>query len=375
MSPFVGATATPPPAGVIPNLQNPTDVLRTVAIVTNGLALGLTTLVTVGRFYVRVRITRAVFLEDWFCALSWILSTVFCILGLLSPLTAGGGYHAWDVSPATLVQFQRIQYAVTILYGPTVWCIKVALLLILVRVFTPFKRIIWAVWGFIFAMLVYYIIATALKIFICTPLSKFWDPNVQGKCANENLLFTIDTVWSILMDVIILVLPIPLVWSLQVPTTKKIRTIALLGAGGLATAAGITRLILVLDLDDSPYQLGDPTVSLLRINLLVTAELSLGIICACLPAFNIFFTAERQRSRQRSTYLSHSNSSSKHKQHARHLSKSSLKLPDLPVMSPIGAPDVVTRPEKAVKRDSWPLRNAGVGVKQDSEFRTGEGEV
>ena len=62
MSSSVGAV--PPPPGVVPNLQNPADVLRTISLLTNGLVLGLTTLVTLGRFYVRFWITGAVFIED-----------------------------------------------------------------------------------------------------------------------------------------------------------------------------------------------------------------------------------------------------------------------------------------------------------------------
>ncbi|KAH7348789.1 integral membrane protein, partial [Rhexocercosporidium sp. MPI-PUGE-AT-0058] len=303
MSTIIGAS--PPPPGVTSNFQNPADVLWSVGLVTNGLALGLTTLVTLGRFYVRFWITGAVFLEDWFCFVSWFLNVGFCIVGLLGSLYGGGGYHAWEISPASMIKFQKLEYAAVIVYGPAVWCIKVTLLLILVRVFTPFRRIITGVWAFIYAMLLYYVIVTVVKVFRCSPIPAVWDPDKPGKCLDGFLLFTIDTSLSILTDVIILILPIPLVWSLQVTTKKKLRTIALLGAGGVATATSIVRLILVLNLDNSPYQLGDQTISIQRINLLVTAELSIGIICACLPAFNIFFASDRahSQSRSRSIYV------------------------------------------------------------------------
>lgn len=110
----------------------------------------------------------------------------------------------------TKIQPLQIQYAAAIIYGPCIWSIKVTLLLILVRVFTPFRRIISAVWAFIFAMLLYYIIVTALKVFKCRPISSVWDPNTPGKCLNEILLFSIDTSLSIITDLIILILPIPL---------------------------------------------------------------------------------------------------------------------------------------------------------------------
>ncbi|KAL2064686.1 hypothetical protein VTL71DRAFT_3824 [Oculimacula yallundae] len=420
-SPNVGATASPPPPGVIPNLENPDDILHTVAIVTSGLALALTTLVTAGRFYVRLYITQAVFIEDWFCIASWFCTTAFCITMLLSALVGGGGYHAWDTTPEGMVRFQKIQYSLSIIYGPCVWCIKVALLLILVRVFTPFKRIIWAVWAFIFAMLVYNIIATMLKMFICTPFSAVWDTTVPGKCLDSYTLFSVDTSLSILTDLIILILPIPLVWSLQVSTRKKVRTIALLGAGGVATSCGIVRLILIVRLNDSFYSLGDQTVTILRINLLVyvyislyrlqtgehaqisllpslslfeppshhqpknktknlpplrTAELAIGIICACLPAFNIFFAAEKLRRSQRSRTHSHSrsltNSKSKSKSkphmhtrtHPAYPSKASLKLSNLPTMTPFSSAKLKGTPDS-------PFGERRVGELRDSYVEIG----
>lgn len=59
------------------------------------------------------------------------------------------------------------------------------------------------------------------------------------------------------------------VWSLQASTKTKLRAMALLGAGGVTTATSIVRLVLILKLDDSPYQLGDQSVSIVRINILV----------------------------------------------------------------------------------------------------------
>ncbi|KAG4440826.1 hypothetical protein IFR05_003698 [Cadophora sp. M221] len=248
---------SPPPTGVIPSFQRPVGGLRNVGLATNGLALGLTTLVTLGRLYVR------------FCILSWVLNVGYCTLGLLSVLYGSGGRHVWETPASSMAEFQKIQYAATVIYGPCVWSIKVTLLLILVRVFTPFRKIISAIWAFIFAMLLYYIIVTALKLFKCRPIRSAWDPNTPGKCFGDVVLFSIDTSLSIITDLIILILPIPLVWSLQVTTKVKLRTIALLGAGGLATATGIVRLVLILNLDRSPNPPDDQTVSLQRLNLLV----------------------------------------------------------------------------------------------------------
>lgn len=69
---------------------------------------------------------------------------------------------------------------------------------------------------------------------------------------------------SAVTDLAILILPIPLVWSLHMPTKKKVRIGLLLGAGGIATGASVVRLILVFQ----PNSFADETVSFVRFNLL-----------------------------------------------------------------------------------------------------------
>jgi hypothetical protein len=94
-------------------------------------------------------------------------------------------------------------------------------------------------------MLVFYIVVTMLKVGICTPIDLFWEPNIEGTCLNEHIIFIADTVMSVVSDMVVLALPVPLLWSLQMPVKKKLKIAALLGAGGIATATGVVRLVLI----------------------------------------------------------------------------------------------------------------------------------
>ncbi len=144
------------------------------------------------------------------------------------------------------------------------YLIKVSLLLILTRVFAPFKKTIIFIYAFMGAMLAYYIPVLIIKIRICSPVSGLWNPNVHASCLNQRALFTADTVMSAVTDLAVLILPMPLTWSLQMPLKKKLRIMALLGAGGVATASSIVRLVLVIHLGSS----ADETTSFVRFNLL-----------------------------------------------------------------------------------------------------------
>jgi hypothetical protein len=144
------------------------------------------------------------------------------------------------------------------------YLIKVSLLLILTRVFRPHKKTIIFVYAFMGAMLAYYVPVLIIKVRICAPISGLWNPNAHATCMNQRALFTADTVMSAVTDLAVLILPIPLTWSLQVPLRKKLKIIALLGAGGVATASSIVRLILVIHLGSS----ADETTTFVRFNLL-----------------------------------------------------------------------------------------------------------
>jgi hypothetical protein len=94
-------------------------------------------------------------------------------------------------------------------------------------------------------MWVFYIVLTPLKIRICSLIAGFWSPKIPSKCLNQHAIFVTNTVMSWVADLTILVLPVPLLWSLQMPIWKKIRIAALLGAGGVAVASSVIRLALI----------------------------------------------------------------------------------------------------------------------------------
>lgn len=108
---------------------------------------------------------------------------------------------------------------------------------------------------------------------------------------------------SAITDIAILVIPIPLIRNLHMPLKKKIRVFGMLGAGGVAVAASLARLVMVVSGGDNP----DLTFSIVRFNLLGlvcfpshhqvdinnlisrSAETSIGLICASLPVCSAFF--------------------------------------------------------------------------------------
>jgi hypothetical protein len=110
----------------------------------------------------------------------------------------------------------------------------------LIRIFRVRRNLLRVILAVTVILVSYCVAALLVGIFVCQPISAFWDRG--GNCINENILFIVNSFISFVTDATILVLPIILAWTLNVPLGKKFRVGLILGAGGLATVSSIYRL-------------------------------------------------------------------------------------------------------------------------------------
>ncbi|GJC92830.1 integral membrane protein [Colletotrichum higginsianum] len=196
------------------------------------------------------------------------ITALFTLITRVQVGRFGGGFHVYEISKESYKGFK-----------------KLALLWIVIRVFGLHKKTIIGTYSIIFLLTGYTIPVMFLKGFICRPLAGFWDSAVKTTCYNQRAILLADTVVSAITDMAVLCIPIPVAVTLRMSWKKRLKVIAMLSSGGIATAASIIRLVLVIKLQNSH----DETIDLIRFNLLGTAEVSIGLICACLPAVNILF--------------------------------------------------------------------------------------
>ena len=67
----------------------------------------------------------------------------------------------------------------------------------------------------------------------CVPLAKFYDPSVPGFCFDKEALWFSNSAIHILTDLIILVYPMPVLRSLQLPRRQKVALMGVFALGGL----------------------------------------------------------------------------------------------------------------------------------------------
>lgn len=121
----------------------------------------------------------------------------------------------------------------SILYVPLMACAKFSLLLFYQRL-SKMAWLKWSCWA-VAGVIVSYSIALMLAlIFACTPMEKNWDITVQeGTCINKGAIYIATAALNVFTDVVMLVLPIPMIAKLQLPKVQKAGLICMFGVGSL----------------------------------------------------------------------------------------------------------------------------------------------
>ncbi|OLN86240.1 hypothetical protein CCHL11_04143 [Colletotrichum chlorophyti] len=220
----------------------------------------------------------------------WSMLWNLVVVGFIFAMhSAGMGIHADKVDMGNIVLMAKYLVVAEILYAWNLGWTKLSLLLMYYRIFhIPFfKKMTWAVSIFVFAWV---ICITFLFIFICVPVQKLWYPDIPGRCINQVATWIANAASTIFTDLLILLLPLPQVWKLQLRNAEKIALTFAFGLGFFVvfTSAYRTSVLFTYDGTDPTYTLA-PTVGWTAI------EMSAGIVSACLPtlrpAFQLIFRA------------------------------------------------------------------------------------
>ena len=115
----------------------------------------------------------------------------------------------------------KLFFCVQIFYawvGPT---IKISFLLFYRRVFV-IKWFLHVTVGIGALVVVWCLSVTFSVIFECQPVGSYWQPKLQQHCIDSQKFYWANGISNLLLDVIILCLPVPMIWKLQMSTKRKI---------------------------------------------------------------------------------------------------------------------------------------------------------
>lgn len=121
-----------------------------------------------------------------------------------------------------------------VLYKLGVSFIKSSICLLYLRIFTD-KLFRILTWTTLALTAVFGIIISLATIFQCRPITATWDPNERSKeatwCASTEALWYSSGTFFIITDLVLVILPIPLIWKIQRPLKEKLLLYVIFGIG------------------------------------------------------------------------------------------------------------------------------------------------
>ncbi|CAN9248918.1 unnamed protein product [Alternaria alternata] len=248
------------------------------------------------RVSVQVWMRRAMESQDYFlyAAFIFFLAMSICYLIVIPKIYAiakvqVGLLQPWPSILDDILVYVRTIFVTTTLFWLALWSVKLSLLALYKKLLeglpTVWKKLWWAVIGFCTVALIGCIISyfTSCPDFTalimdgeCTEGPR----SVRGQLASLYMSYAVD----ILSDFMIMLLPIRLVWNLQMARAQKIAVVALFSSGFVVVTFATLRVVQVgiktgNSTSPSPTWLAFWTI----------IESAVAICIGCCPAFAVFY--------------------------------------------------------------------------------------
>lgn len=244
----------------------------------------LSTIFVALRIYTRSRINRVIGWDDY----AALVTLPFCIayavlLGISTRY--GMGLHAWDFPGDLREQYQKWIFIASCTYLPSLLGYKMSILFLYLRIFNVNQSFRYCTWTVMFITSGYLFSNFWTQLFGCQPIAKYWKPETPGHCI---LTLKADYGYgslNFITDLLIFILPLPMVWRLQLSRRDKIGVSVIFMIGSVNWAVAIVRFVYAvrdLTAPDRPWIAAETFLwSIIEVNT--------GLICACVPVLKPFF--------------------------------------------------------------------------------------
>ncbi|KAI1261471.1 hypothetical protein F5Y18DRAFT_440370 [Xylariaceae sp. FL1019] len=256
------------PSGPVPPGKSVDFTITDLQAVANGVTITLTIIATIfvtSRLYTNVRKLHwsdnsRFFRHTWHLPLCWIT----------------GQYDEWN-------------YIWSILSIFSLAFSKIATLLLFLQIFTVSGAMRVAIHVGIWTTFVVYLTSIIISTFIIVPHNgESWDDAIEQRAGRQQFSLC----WGIslssavtLIDLYIVILPIPSLWRLRMSTRRKIQITAVFLVGIIAVVASVTSLVFKISIFRSQSVKNDYTYFSAVISFLLLVEMDASLIIPCSVAF------------------------------------------------------------------------------------------
>lgn len=226
--------------------------------------------------------------DDWLACITLPFAVGLCAI-VTYWCSIGLGEHTYEVAAKNgdnLTTGSQIFYAGYLIYTTGATLAKYSVLAFYVRVFSGVNNPGFELWVKIttIANTIVWFVTMMVDILQCMPVQKAWYYDLEGTCIDIWLWWLGYGVISIVLDIWILLLPMPVLWCLKLKASRKIVITLLFICGYCVVVVSIGRVASVKnftnDLEDTDY-------TIVPIVYWLTTEMSITVLSISLPSILI----------------------------------------------------------------------------------------
>lgn len=276
--------------------------------VTSAVTLVMIVIATVfvaARFFTRIWLVRSVKQDDWWILAAWVFAVGFSA-SICVAVKYGLGLHKVDIPESSFPSLRKAEYTFSILYNPALMLTKTSIIVFFLSVMSKdvdpvFK---WCNWLTLAVVNVVGLALTFLNIFQCRPIAAGYQypTPADAKCTDIVTLYLSSAPVNIITDIALLFLPMPILTRMRLPRKQKIILVVTFSFGAFVAVVDVIRIAYLQNA--TLNRLTSPNGESTRERILEdnefswyaslsfmwsAVEVSLGIICACVPSLKPLF--------------------------------------------------------------------------------------
>ncbi|KAK3940243.1 hypothetical protein QBC46DRAFT_341802 [Diplogelasinospora grovesii] len=190
----------------------------------------------------------------------------------------GFGQHIFNLTPENKIETLMYFYICQITYKTSINLTKCSILMLYDRIFGNVRWIRWLCWFLVACVALYAIASVTATIFQCNPVPRAFNKLIPGTCIDNGTFWYANAGFSVATDLIILFIPMPLVYQLQIPRVQKIALVVVFALGGFVVITSCLRMTTINIAATSPDSTFDIASTMWTV-----IEMNVAIVCACLP--------------------------------------------------------------------------------------------
>ncbi|KAL2202977.1 hypothetical protein CC79DRAFT_1191826 [Sarocladium strictum] len=257
------------PPGVDPDESRKTLIYAVISAM-----LGVAFLSLCGRLYVRSVMIKQFGWDDG-AAIFAFLMVFGSGFAVIYQTNFGFATHVYFLDPVDISLYLRTFYVSIVFYNTALFGIKLTFLLQYWRIIAiqRMKKVFYVA---MFVVLGASFSQIPVQIFTCTPIAAFWDPvNHPGWCIDNQVQWFSNAALNILTDVIVFILPLPVISKLNLAKGQKYSLLGIFCLGFFTVALSVARIRFLKLTEDMTWTNVEAAIWSI-------AELSSGVVCSSL---------------------------------------------------------------------------------------------